>query len=63
MDNGCTVTFGGAGNYNGTYFVPCDAVNNFDSELVFYGDSRITISDDINHNGHLLYCQPYCKPF
>lgn len=60
MDGSCTVTFGGS--HGGTYFIPCNLVNSFDNELVFYGDSRITISDDINHNGNTLYCQPYCKP-
>ena len=60
MDGSCTVTFGGS--FGGTYYIPCDAVNSFDDSLVFYGDTRITISDSLNHLGHTLYCQPYCTP-
>ena len=60
MDGGCTVTFGGT--YGGTYYLPCNAVNDFDDSLVFYGDTAIFISDNINKQGNRLICQPNCTP-
>lgn len=60
MDGACTVTF--TGSYGGTYYIPCDSVNDFDDSLVFYGDSTFSIYDDINHTGNKLYVQPFCTP-
>ena len=60
MDGGCTVTFDGS--YGGTYNLPCKSVNDFDNLLVFYGDTSIFISDNINRQGNRLICQPNCTP-
>lgn len=60
MDGSCTVTFGG--NFGGTYFVPCDAVDSFNDVLVFNGDTAIYMFSDINHQGNRFICQPGCQP-
>ena len=60
MDGVCTVTFGGT--YGGTYNIPCDSINDFDSSLVFHGATSIFISDSINNQGNRLICQPNCTP-
>lgn len=60
MDGSCGVTFGGS--HGGTYYIPCDRVNDFDDSLVYYGDTPFTIWDDINHTGNSLYVQPFCTP-
>lgn len=60
MDDACTVTFDGS--RGGTYYIPCSHASDFDSSLVYYGDTPFTIWENINHQGKSLYVQPFCTP-
>ena len=60
MDDSCTVTFDGS--RGGTYYIPCSHADDFDSSLVYYGDTPFTIWENINHQGKSLYVQPFCTP-
>lgn len=60
MDGACTVSF--TGDHGGSYFIPCDSVNDFDDQLVYYGSDTLTIWEEVNHYGHKLIVQPMCTP-